>query len=143
MRSLLFTSILVLLYLSAYSQQWYTDFQSAKELAKLNDRNIVLVFSGSDWCAPCMKLEKTIWESEVFKKYSEEHFVLVKADFPRRGKNKLSKEQEAMNKQLAEVYNKQGQFPKVLVLDYEGKVLGVTGYKKLKPEKYIEILSSF
>ena len=34
-------------------------------------------------------------------------------------------------------------FPYVLVLDEEGKVLGSTGYKKISPQKYIELLSSY
>ena len=41
------------------------------------------------------------------------------------------------------MYNKQGFFPFVVVLDEEGKVLGETGYKKVEPIEYINILNSF
>ena len=68
---------------------------------------------------------------------------MLKADFPRQKKNKLSKEQQKHNDLLAEKYNLEGYFPLVLILNAQGKVLGKTGYKKLSPEKYISLLNSF
>ncbi|MEQ6119219.1 thioredoxin family protein [Reichenbachiella sp. MALMAid0571] len=140
-----FVFIGVLLFLSqiAFGQEWLHNFDVAKKKAAETDNNIVLVFAGSDWCAPCIKLEKEIWNSSEFIKYSKEHFVLLKADFPRQKKNKLSKEQQQHNDLLAEKYDPEGYFPLVLILDAQGKVLGKTGYKKMTPEKYISLLNSF
>ncbi len=127
----------------ANAQKWFTDFQQAKKVAQEKNRHIILVFEGSDWCAPCKKLEKEIFSSDEFKNYSKEHFVLLKADFPKKKKNKLKKEQQEKNNQLAEKYNQQGFFPMVAVLNATGKVLGKTGYKKISPTAYIKLLSSF
>jgi len=135
--------LFVFIGLIANAQEWETDFDKAKGLAIKNKQPIVLVFQGSDWCAPCMKLEQEIWDSEEFKEYAKENFVLLKADFPRRRKNKLSKELQKHNDNLAERYNSHGIFPLVVVLNSEGKVLGTTGYKKTTPQKYISILTSF
>ncbi len=125
------------------AQEWQTDIEKAKELASAKDCNIVLVFQGTDWCAPCIKLENEIWKSNEFKEYAKEYFVLLKAEFPRKKKNKLSKEQQTKNNSLAEKYNTQGYFPFVVVLDKKGSVLGTTGYKKVTPKEYITILTSF
>ncbi len=125
------------------AQSWLTDFEKAKSSAKVTSKKIVLVFQGSDWCAPCIKLDKEIWDTEVFKAYSKDHFVMLKADFPKRSKNALTKEQQEHNDKLAEAYNKNGYFPYVVVLDENGKVLGSTGYKKSSPSEYIKILESF
>ena len=141
-RTILFLSILCSSSL-AMAQEWLTDIDLAKERANKENKNIVLVFAGSDWCAPCIKLEKEIWESEVFKNYSRDNYILLKADFPRQKKNKLSKELQKHNDALAEQYNMQGYFPLVLLLDAKGKVLGKTGYKKVKPTDYINLLNSF
>ena len=127
----------------AFSQEWHTDITKAKSLASKNNTNIILVFQGSDWCAPCIKLDHEIWSTEVFKNYSKEHYIMLQADFPRKKKNKLSDKQTEGNKQLAETYNKQGFFPFVVVLDYEGNILGQTSYKKTTPENYIKELNSF
>ena len=125
------------------AQEWETNFDHAKDLASKENKNIVLVFQGSDWCAPCIKLNREIWETTEFKNYAKEHFILVKADFPRKSKNKLSKTQQLNNKNLMEMYNTKGYFPFVVVLDKNGKTLGSTGYKKTVPSTYIKLLSSF
>ncbi|WP_298506945.1 thioredoxin family protein [uncultured Maribacter sp.] len=135
--------MLFLFTLTVTAQDWQTDLTIAKQLAKENNKLIVLVFQGSDWCAPCIKLEKEIWSTSEFKKYAENHFVMLQADFPRKKKNMLSKEQILKNKELAEKYNTRGYFPFVVVLNTEGEVLGQTSYKKTTPAKYIHLLESF
>ena len=129
--------------ISTFSQEWLIDFEKSKSTAKDGGKKIILVFQGSDWCAPCIKLDKEIWGTETFKSYSKDHFVMLKADFPKRKKNALPKEQQEHNDILAEAYNKNGYFPYVVVLDAEGKFLGSTGYKKMSPSDYIKILESF
>lgn len=139
--------IITILFLASFiilnAQEWQTDFEKGKELAIEKNKRIVLVFSGSDWCAPCIKLEKEIWQSHEFIAYAKDNLVLLKADFPRRKKNKLSKEQQEKNNKLAEMYNPNGYFPFVVVMDISGKVLGVTGYKKSTPKEFIKIITSF
>lgn len=125
------------------AQNWQTDFPLAKKLAAEENKVIVLVFQGSDWCAPCIKLDREVWNTATFKEYAKNHFVMVQADFPRKKKNGLSEDQQAANKNLAKQYNKRGIFPFVVVLDQEGNVLGETGYQKVTPEEYIKILTSF
>jgi len=126
-----------------FSQEWNSNFNEVKQIALKENKKIVLVFQGSDWCAPCIKLEKEIWSTDEFKSFSRENFVLIKADFPRKKKNKLSKEQQEENKNLMEKYNKKGYFPFVVVLDKDAKVLGETGYIKATPKEYIKLLTSF
>lgn len=134
---------LVLMGSHSYSQEWETNFETAKVLASKSNYNIVLVFQGSDWCAPCMKLDKEIWSTPEFIKLSKDHFVMIKADFPRKKANKLSVELTSQNSKLAEMYNSQGYFPLVVVLDKKGTVLGKMGYEKISPQAYFEKLTSF
>jgi len=125
------------------AQEWQTDIKVAKEIATKESKPIILVFQGSDWCAPCIKLDREIWSTDTFKKYAKENYVMLKADFPRRKKNTLSEKQTKANALLAEKYNKQGFFPFVVVLDSNGKVLGESSYKKTTPENYIKEINSF
>lgn len=125
------------------AQNWSYDIEVAKTKATQTNHNIVLVFQGSDWCASCIKLEKEIWSSSEFISYANDHFVMLKADFPKRKQNQLSETQQEKNKKLAEKYNRNGYFPFVVVLDKNGKVLGETGYKKISPKEYIKLLESF
>ncbi|HVX26363.1 MAG TPA: thioredoxin family protein [Parafilimonas sp.] len=105
------------------STTWQTDFEKAKAEAKTENKFILLNFSGSDWCGPCIRLRKEIFDSEVFTKYADENLVLVNADFPRLKKNMLSREQQKQNDALADKYNSDGAFPLTLLLDSNGKVI--------------------
>ena len=138
------TALLIcMLTVTTHAQEWLTNFEEAKQQAQATNRNIVLVFQGSDWCGPCMKLDKNIWSTETFKTYAKDHFVMLQADFPRKRQNKLSKELEKQNGMLFEKYNKPGSFPYVVVLNAKGKLLGTSGYKVLSVEDYIKELASF
>ncbi len=134
-------SVLFLTASHGSAQEWLTNFEDAKNIASEENKNIILVFSGSDWCAPCIKLEKQILDTQEFRQSARDHYILVKADFPRKKKNQLSQAMQAQNKKLAEIYNKHGGFPMVVVLDKTGKKLGETGYKKMTPNSYLSILN--
>lgn len=139
MKKIIF-AMLILVSNYGLAQNWQTDFEEAKRIASEQNKNIIIVFSGSDWCAPCIKLDKNIWQSEAFKSEAAEEWVLVKANFPRKKANELSKEQTEHNRKLAEKYNIEGSFPLVVILDKSGKVLGKMGFKNVSPEEYITMI---
>jgi len=144
MKNILFlTTALLFFSYTSKAQEWQTDFPKARELAAKNHKSIILVFQGSDWCAPCIKLDREIWSTEAFKSYAATHFVMLKADFPRKKKNALPPAQEKANARLAERYNQNGIFPLVVVLDADGNVQGKTSYKNMSPSEYITLLESF
>lgn len=143
MKVFLMTTAFVLCSFITHSQNWFTNFEEAKSTASNSNHNIILVFQGSDWCGPCIKLEKEIWSTNEFQKLAKDHFILMKADFPRKKSNQLSKELQTQNAKLAENYNDKGYFPLVVVLDKNGKVLGEMGYEKLSPSAYFDKLTSF
>ena len=144
MKKVIIAFLVLLLNVSTITaQEWQTNITVAKEIAAEKSKPIILVFQGSDWCAPCIKLDRQIWSTDAFKKYAKDNFVMLQADFPKRKKNALSKPQTIANAKLAERYNKNGVFPFVVVLDANGNVLGETGYKKTTPENYIKELNAF
>lgn len=117
---------------------WETDFEKAREKAKKEHKLVLLKFSGSDWCIPCIRMQKEIFESDAFVKFADSSLVLVNADFPRLKKNKLSKDQQKNNDKLAEKYNRQGTFPLTLLMDNKGQVLkSWESYTKMTPEQFI------
>lgn len=117
---------------------WLTNFDEAKAEAGREHKLILLNFSGSDWCAPCIKLKKEVFESEAFAAQAADRLVLVRADFPRQKKNRLSEELTRHNEALAERYNQGGKFPLTLLLDAEGNVLkSWDGYKFASQDKFL------
>lgn len=115
-------------------------FNDALKKASNEEKPVLLIFAGSDWCAPCIKLDKEIFQTEEFGK-EQAKWVLYKADFLK--KSKLTATVKKENGQLADQYNPEGYFPLVVVLNSKGKVLGKLGYSKDTPSDYIKKLRAF
>ncbi len=45
---------------------WNTNFKFASELSKEKKLPLIMVFSGSDWCKPCIKLREQILVDTLF-----------------------------------------------------------------------------
>lgn len=119
--------------------EWGTNLENAFVKAEEENKLILLNFSGSDWCGPCIMMHRNLFDSREFVQYADEHLELVKADFPRKKANQLSVGQTIYNENLAERYNPNGTFPLTLLLSPEGEVLHAwKGYsRKLKTEEFI------
>ena len=122
---------------------WLGNFNKAKIEATNEHKLILINFSGSDWCGPCIRLKKEIFESKVFEDYASDKLVLVRADFPRQKKNELDPEQVKLNEILADKYNVDGKFPFTLLVDEQGKILKEwDGFPNESPEKFILQINS-
>ena len=118
---------------------WHNNLQDAKQIAKKEHKHILLNFSGSDWCGPCIRLHKEMFGSEQFQKFAESNLVLVNADFPRSKKNQLPSTQQKINDAVADQYNSKGSFPLTVLLNEDGKVLKEwEGFPKLSIDAFIE-----
>ena len=132
---------LLLLFLFCFSQvspnNWLTDFEKAKKLAQDQHKYILLNFSGSDWCGPCIQMHKQIFESENFGRFATDQLVLVNADFPRSKKHALSRDQQKKNELLADHYNRKGIFPLTILLTPDGQpVHSWEGLPETPPEAF-------
>ena len=132
-------ALFAFVFLVAFSTpEWFLNYEIAHNAAVQQNKYILLNFSGSDWCGPCIKMKKEVFESESFLSLAEKHLVLLRADFPRAKKNQLSKEQTKHNETLAEKYNPEGKFPFTVLLDSNGNVLKKwDGYVFSSQDKFI------
>lgn len=106
-----------------FFQPWHVHMEEAQEIARKEHRHILLNFSGSDWCGPCILLRREVFDAPEFQTLADSSLVLVDADFPRNKKDQLSKEQQLANDRLADKYNPKGKFPLTLLLTADGKIL--------------------
>lgn len=139
---LLFMAVTLMVQSFAGTVHWENDFEKAKQQAVSEKKYILLNFSGSDWCGPCIRLHKEIFESEAFEELASKKLILVNADFPRLKKNQLSKSQQQQNEKLADMYNAAGSFPFTVLLTAEGKLVKAwEGFPKNGAPEFIENLS--
>lgn len=123
----------------AGGEGWTSDFAAAKKEAAEAKKDLLVDFTGSDWCGWCIKLNDEVFKKDPFKAGVKDTFVLVEVDFPQ-DKSKLSEETQKQNKELGEKYAVQG-YPTILLCDAEGLPYATTGYKKGGPETYVEHLN--
>ena len=139
----LFLSTTLLLSTAFSPPTWLTDLNKAEQIAKTEHKLILLNFSGSDWCIPCMKLRADIFNSDAFTQYANHNLILVNADFPRKKKDQLSKEQQKENDELAAKYNPEGRFPFTILLDSNGNKLKVwDGYYSQGPGNFVNEITA-
>src|ERR1700739_3376409 len=67
---------------AAEEEQWMTDLPKAEAKAKAEKKLVLMDFTGSDWCHPCMALHKNVLTSPEFEAYAKTNLVLVVVDFP-------------------------------------------------------------
>ena len=144
MKKILLTLLLFFFCLLFRAGEPINDLNTAKEKAQKEHKLILLKFSGSDWCVPCIKLQKQVIENEEFKIFSDKNLVMMEADFPRQKKNKPSTENQKKNAALAEQFNKDGTFPKILLLNAKGEVLTYwIGMGNLTPRELINKINPY
>lgn len=94
---------------------WQTDFDKALEIAGKENKALMLEFTGSDWCPPCIMMKKKVFSKPEFFKQASKDYVLVHLDFPKADKTLAEK-----NQPLADQFKIES-FPTIILLDAKGK----------------------
>ena len=117
------------------SLEWMTDYEEALEASRESGKPVLMNFTGSDWCPPCIQMKNNVLDTADFHEFATDNLVLLELDFPR---NKPQEPEVArQNRELAESFRIQG-YPTFVVTDEEGNELRRTvGYKRGGPEAFI------
>jgi thioredoxin-related protein len=138
--TLVLCAALVAFNVSAFAggEGWSSDFAAAQKQAAESNKDLLIDFTGSDWCGWCIKLNNEVFKLDPFKAGVKDSFVLVEVDFPK-DKAKLSEATQKQNSELAKKYAVAG-FPTIMLSDAAGRPYAVTGYAPGGPEKYVSLL---
>ena len=118
----------------AGGEGWSHDYKSSLDKATKEKKDVILDFTGSDWCGWCIKLNKEVFSQDAFKSTIPNTFVLVEIDFPR-DKSKMTKETIAQNDTLKNKFSISG-YPTIYLADHTGKAYAKTGYQAGGTEVY-------
>lgn len=94
---------------------WSSDLDNAFERAKAENKSVLVEFTGSDWCPPCIAMRKNVFSKREFIDVASKNFILVGIDLPKGDKALREK-----NEPLAEKYKIEG-FPTILLFTPQGK----------------------
>ena len=138
----LILSLLLLATVTARAEvTWLTDLDAAKAQGVKENKPVLVDFTGSDWCPPCIQLHKVVFQSAEFAAVASK-YVLVELDYPR--KTPQAPELKAKNAELSKKFGISG-FPTVLLIDAKsGEVFGKTvGFGGQTAKEYLDKLASF
>ena len=123
----------------AGGEGWSSDYAASTKLAAESKKDLLIDFTGSDWCGWCIKLNDEVFKHDAFKEGVKDSFVLVELDYPK-DKSILSEKTQAQNAELGKKYSVQG-YPTILLCDAQGRPYAGTGYQEGGPEKYVKHLN--
>jgi len=131
-------SFLIIILLSLFSFPIESPAQnipaSAVEENLSTSKAVLYIFTGSDWCVDCRRLEKNVLLDSTFVKSMKLHKIEVEIiDFPQR--KKLPPEVVKHNESIAETYDFKGIFP-TLILSQDESNYEVLNYKNEKAAEF-------
>lgn len=112
---------------------WNIDFESARNKAAKEKKDILVNFSGTKWCPPCKQLEAEVFNTEEFRTEVSKKYVPVLLDFPRDA-SKASKQNQRLSQEFGHQY-----FPTVYLTDSSGRAYAkIGGYVPGGPKAYLQ-----
>jgi thioredoxin-related protein len=115
---------------------WTKNYSDAVELAQSTSKPILILFTGTNWCPACMKLEREVLKNSEFVQGVGQKFVFLKAEFPDYSEKGML---NSPYKPLFDRY-KIDVFPTIVVVDALGEKLFIVNYQKAGPQAYIHEL---
>ena len=116
LKNLLVLFTLFALSLTTMAANWSTNYTATLSKAAKSNKKVLVLFTGSDWCGFCIRLEKNVLSKKDFDKVVKDKYLLVKLDLTKTTKNPI--EQEINH--LMRIYNVEG-FPTTIILDSKRK----------------------
>ncbi|MDD3154574.1 MAG: thioredoxin family protein [Victivallaceae bacterium] len=118
---------------------WMENYDAALAAAKKENKLILAVFSGSDWCPPCQMVARKVFSNKIFQDYVAKNFVALEVDFPRR--KAQSVELQRQNNMLAKKFEVSA-FPTIMILRPDGTKLDskkgvMVGAKIIEPRAFV------
>jgi thiol:disulfide interchange protein len=114
----LITTAIALVTLSATAtagQGWMTDIDAALAKGKTEKKAVMVEFTGSDWCPPCIMMHKKVFSKKAFTAKASKKYILVVIDIPNKDPDLKKK-----NSLVLEKYKVSG-VPTVLLFGDDGK----------------------
>lgn len=126
--------------LAAKGEPWITDMAQAQKTAQAEGKDIFVYFTGSDWCAWCLTLDKEVFSQPEFIEYAKKNWVLVELDFPN-DEDLLTEEQIEHNEKWEEVFQPPG-FPTAFLTDHNAQSYATVGYREGGAQLYVDHLQA-
>lgn len=121
---------------------WVLDMNEGLAAARAEGKDILVDFTGSDWCKVCVQLDSEVFGKQEFLAAAREDFVLVKLDYPEPGGatwKTMAREQHLANDREKQAFAVNS-FPTLYLMTPEGVAYARTGYRPGGPQAFLRHL---
>ncbi|MGE0190510.1 MAG: thioredoxin family protein [Planctomycetota bacterium] len=118
---------------------WAPSYDQAVARARAARKDLVLLFTGSDWCGFCIQLENEVFHAPEFARRATQHFEFVYLDFPQAPDLQARVRDKATRDRLQKDYGVGG-FPTMWLATADGMPYATVSYPGGGPEAFLAIL---
>ncbi len=118
---------------------WIQDMEKAKRKAAARNRDVLILFDGSDWCETSIRMGYEVFLQSEFREQADWRFVLVHIDFPKKSA-KAYVEDADRNAALAKSFGVD-EYPTIILTDSEGRPYAKEEYREGGIETFMERVS--
>ena len=125
---------------NAQEVEMITDWNEAKELAQKENKQILIILTGSEWCAPCKKMDERVIENMEFQNYAKKKLIVFLVDLPGGGlvmNSKVYQDYERFKKKY-----QTNALPSLILTDKNGIKIKTLKGRMFKLEKVLKQLKS-
>ncbi len=117
--------------------RWFADYDEAVKVAKEEGKDLLVDFTGSDWCGWCIRLHEEVFDHDEWIDEASKSYVFVALDFPNSDELKAAVPNPERNEELKNELGVRG-FPTIFLMNTEGVAYAQMGYEKGGPEVYLK-----
>ncbi|MCF7760742.1 MAG: thioredoxin family protein [Cephaloticoccus sp.] len=116
---------------------WFTDIVQAQAAAQKENKLILALFTGTDWCGPCQQFKAEVELDQQFADIFSGSFVFFKNDWLRN-----TPQPKVVQEEVGRVKRKYriSAYPTLKVLNAEGEVLDTVEWTKVQGGSFKEIM---
>jgi len=116
---------------------WQTDYSKVLSQSQKEGKPLLLFFEGSDWSGTAMKMKHEVLDTPAFQQKVGNRFIFMEVDFPKY--SSLNETLALQNANLKKRFQIE-QFPALLLLDKQERVIAQFGYSHENAEQLAENL---
>ena len=118
----------------AAKPDWLTDLGQAQKIAAKENKDLLINFTGSDWCGWCIRLREEVFDKPGFEK-ANDNFVMVVMDFPQ-DETLVPPKTREQNAIWSTRFGIEG-FPTIILADAKARPYGMLGYTPGGPKAFL------
>jgi thioredoxin-related protein len=123
-----------------HAASWLSDHGAATLRRAAENKPILMLFTGSDWCPACQNLQSNVFLKAEFTSYADANLILLEVDFPK--KRPVPTKEKQARESLANSYGITS-YPTMILLDTKGQEAIRIRYSGATAKEFVTVLDEY